>query len=133
MEEYRDENGKLLATVVRHNPNHKGVQFFTSPEDAIQVGKVQYAENCKIPKHIHRPLNRISVGTVEILLVLKGQMEVTICGEGWEYQHFILNELDAVILQPESHHGFKMLKETVLFECKSGPYRGRAEDKIIEE
>lgn len=82
-----------------------------------------------IRTHRHNPIPRSSEGTTEVLLVVSGEVRVSVSGDGWEWQTFTMTEGDFVILQPGCCHGLEMVSDTVLFECKSGPYVSREVDK----
>lgn len=129
--EFRTESGRLLATLVKANSNHTGVDFYTTPEEPIQVGRVGYQKGGIIPTHFHNPLPKAITGTAEVLLVVSGKMRVQVCGDGWNVATFDMEQGDFVILQPGSGHGFEMLEDTVLFECKSGPYMGKSKEKTF--
>lgn len=130
--EFRSENGKLLATLIRLGGfTLPGVTFFSDPKDYIQVGLLNHPPGTLIPSHTHHPIERKTIGTSEILIVLSGRISVSVCGEGWEYQRFEVVTGEVVILQPDSVHGLEILEPSRILECKSGPYYGRNADKVV--
>ena len=129
VEEFRDAAGELLATVVRCRPDFDGSHFFTRPEDLLQVGMQRMPAGKMIPRHRHNPVERTTVGTAEVLLVMDGRVRVTLGPDDGQDQAVELAMGDFIVLQPGCEHGVVALEETRLWECKQGPYPGRAEDK----
>ena len=98
--------------------------FITTPDLNQQIGFVVYGANSRIEPHVHKPIERNTVGTSEVLLVRKGTCEVDVFNE-----HRVvlatrtLNRGDLIYLAGGGH-GFRMLEDTILVEIKQGPYTG---------
>lgn len=133
VQHYRTENGTLLATVVPNATQSSKSSFFTKPDCDIQVGLICYNEGGNISLHYHNPVERSSTGTVEVLLVLKGKCKITLWGDGSYLQRFFISTGDLVIFPQNSAHALDMVEDTVLFECKTGPYTDRKTDKTFVE
>jgi hypothetical protein len=107
-----------------------GVNFYTDPKEVLQVGTVRYPAGHIIPAHHHQRIMRQPTGDVpESLLVLRGLVEVTLYDTGHRVMGKVtLAEGDAIILF-RGGHGFRIWKDTVLFESRQGPYVGAGVDK----
>ncbi len=129
VEEFRDASGGLLATVVRFRPGFDGSRFFTRPEDLLQVGMQRMPAGKVIPRHRHQPVERETVGTAEVLLVMDGRVRVSLGPDDGRDAAVELAMGDFIVLQPACEHGVVAIEETRLWECKSGPYESREVDK----
>ncbi len=129
VEEFRDAAGGLLATVVRFRPAFDGSRFFTRPEDLLQVGMQRMPAGKVLARHVHNPVERNTVGTAEMLLVMDGRVRISLGPDDGKDLSAILTTGDFIILQPGCEHGVVALEETRLFETKTGPYEGTAVDK----
>lgn len=128
-EECRDADGRLLARVIRCADAPVGQTFLTAPDELLQVGLLREAAEYAVTPHSHCPVERTTWGTGEILLVLVGMIQVDlVLGPNW-VRSWRLGQGDAVVFAPGSYHGVKFLTDALVFECKNGPYAGRAVDK----
>ncbi|RME05459.1 MAG: hypothetical protein D6803_08870, partial [Anaerolineae bacterium] len=81
------------------------------------MGHVVYPQGGEIAPHRHRPLERHLVGTSEVLVVVKGCVEITLYDD--ESREIAVRELrqgDVLVLTGKGAHGFRMLEDTVLLE-----------------
>ncbi len=90
----------------------------------MHVGGQRHEAGHVVPEHVHNPVKRSTVGTMETLLVLSGMVEV---GVGRDSVR--LGAGDAVVIYPGVRHSMRVLHEATIFETKSGPYWGRESDK----
>jgi len=120
-------NGRPLCYIARAQLNPEQTTFLTPPEFNLQVGYIVYPEGHRIPRHVHRPLERHILGTSEVLLVKKGRCEVDIYND--ERELVATRELREgdILIMVNGGHGFRMLEDTVLLEVKQGPYPGEEE------
>jgi quercetin dioxygenase-like cupin family protein len=120
-------NDQPLVYVLHTNPLPDRTTFLTPPEFKQQVGFIVYPQGCKIPRHVHRPLERHLIGTSEVLVVQRGRCLMDIYNDGREL--VATRELQAgdVMLIVGGGHGFRMLEDTVFLEIKQGPYTGLEE------
>ncbi len=121
--------GKTLAFIIRGEMSPEKTTFLTPPDLNLQVGFVVYPADGEIARHIHRPTERQTTGTSEVLIVKKGRCLIDIYSD--EQELVVTHELCSgdVILMVEGGHGFRMLEDTVLLEVKQGPYTGINEKK----
>ena len=124
IEQINDEQGRVLAVILRTGVSPAETDFVTAPGENFQVGFIVYAANGVVQRHVHRPIARQLVGTSEVLVVRKGSCVVELFDD--ERRPVTSKELRVgdVILLLAGGHGFRMLEDTVLLEVKQGPYTG---------
>jgi hypothetical protein len=88
------------------------------------VGFVAYPAGGEITRHVHRLVDRHTVGTSEVLVVKKGHCLIDIYND--DRYLVAARELRAgdIMLMVGGGHGFRMLEDTVFLEIKQGPYIG---------
>lgn len=123
-ETYEAKDGRLLARVVRNWQSGGGTQFVSAPEDILQLGVLRFPTDHEVPAHVHNPVERTTVGTMEVLLVVTGVAEVVL-----ENNYVLLGPGDAIALMPGTRHSLRVLHEATILECKNGPFYGTDVDK----
>ncbi len=137
MEEFKDDDGNMLARIVRGRDAGDGHQFFTEPSDILQVGLACFKTDHVFPIHVHNPVERQTVGTMEVLIVLAGIIRVSVFSDPNDQEHSVkkvswrLGAGDAVLIYPGTVHSVTVLDDAKIFEVKSGPYMGKEADKIF--
>ena len=127
VEHVTNEQGGLIALVLRATADADETTFVTPPEAGLQVGLVVYPAEGEVPRHTHFPIERHHLGTPEVLLVRKGRCIADLYDDDRNpVTSLELREGDAIVLL-SGGHGFRMLEDTVLLEVKQGPYPGRDE------
>ncbi len=122
-----DYQCKTLAYIVPKAPLPDKTTFVTSEECNQQVGYIVYPAGGEVPKHFHNPIKRETVGTAEVLLMLKGKCYVDFYDDNkTKIASRELNEGDLIIIIAGGH-GFRMTEDTVMLEVKQGPYPGMSE------
>jgi hypothetical protein len=116
--------GKILAYIIAAELTPDSTTFLTPPELNIQVGFVVCPAGEDIRRHVHRPLERHTVGTSEVLLVKHGRCEVEIFDEDRRPVACRTLRTGDLLLAIAGGHGFRMAEDTVLLEIKQGPYIG---------
>lgn len=126
------EDGKVFAIIIRGGKVAKS-QFF-SPEDfPLQIGAISKTRGEKIRAHLHNEPIRTVRATQEFLYIEKGKVKVSIYNnQGKTIAKRILKQGDK-ILSASGGHGFEILKDTVFFEVKQGPYPGYEKAKTYLE
>ena len=118
---------QTIAIIIRQSYEPIKTTFITPDEFKQQIGFIVYPDGGKIPAHDHLPLERNIVGTSETLLLRKGKVEVDLFDlDRKMIATRILEEGDILVLV-SGGHGFKMLKDSVFFEIRQGPYTGLVE------
>ncbi len=120
-------DGQLMALVLRAERRPERTTFVTPPELTLQVGQVVYQAGQEIARHVHLPVERHIVGSMEVLLVQEGRCAVDVYTD--DRQLVATRELRRgdVLVAVAGGHGFRVLEDTVLLEVKQGPYPGVAE------
>lgn len=127
VERITDEQGRLIALVLRGTASAEATTFVTPPHAGLQVGLVVYGAEGEVPRHTHFPIERHHFGTPEVLLVRKGRCIADLYDDDRNpVMTLEIGEGDAIVLL-SGGHGFRMLEDTVLLEVKQGPYPGRNE------
>jgi hypothetical protein len=122
-----------LAIILKSTEEVDTTTFFSSPEDAMQIGLISTDFHRGIPKHKHLNFERNLNSTSEFLLVRQGSCTLNLWGmEEEEVQSFELNVGDSVLLLGGVHSIDSQTKNLLLLEVKQGPYAGSL-DKILLE
>ena len=120
-------NNKSLAFIVRAQVCPDKTTFLTPQDLNLQLGFVVYPANGVVPRHVHLPLERHTIGTSEVLIIKKGRCAVDFYNSNRELVTTReLGEGDIVLLV-EGGHGFRTFEDTVFLEIKQGPYTGQQE------
>jgi len=123
----------ILAVIVRQEYEAEGLNFFTAPENPLQLGVLKHKQGTVIRPHIHQNSVRTIESIQEVVHVAYGKVEVDFYSrEGKNVQSSILNVGDTVLLM-SGGHGFRMIENSKLWEIKQGPYYGVEADKILLE
>lgn len=117
-------DGTPLAYVISASFRPGETTFPLPAEHNLQVGYVVYPQGGEVARHAHRPLERTTVGTAEVIVVREGRCELDVYDD--DRRLVATRELLAgdVMLMVGGGHGFRMLEHTVLLEVKQGPYTG---------
>lgn len=120
-------NGQLMALVLRAEHRPSETTFVTAPDLTLQAGYVVYRAGEEIPRHVHLPVERHIVGSMEVLLVQEGRCAVDVYTDQRELVDTRELRRGDVLVAVSGGHGFRVLEDTVLLEIKQGPYPGVAE------
>ena len=125
-----ERGGKLYAIYDTLASIEKGVKWYSSDIDGIQVASMSYGKGKVVKPHTHIFRPRSSNYTQESVIVVKGKIE---------FSFYDLDKvfLDKVILGPGDlivsfmgYHGMEVIEDdTVYFEIKTGPFTGNEGDK----
>jgi len=123
--------GDLLAVIGNINDIKEGRQFFTAPEDFVQVGGFRYGKgtDMRSRKHLRRPgpPDRI---TQECVICFKGSMEAWIYNDINDLVDKITIKTGDFIILLSGGHGFIVKEDdTVLLEVKNGPFTSVEDNK----
>ena len=124
-------SGETLAIIVTGVTDLQRVSadFFTTPDQPLQVGKLSRPKGHIVPMHSHTPVKREVTGTSEVLYILSGAVHFSLLDEeGTPLTPFRVRNDTLVILLRGSHR-LEMTEDTELIEVKQGPYLG-AKDKV---
>jgi uncharacterized protein YjlB len=97
-------------------------EFFTQDDSILQVGQIALSSKKRILAHRHNPIPRSTVGTNEVLVILKGTIKMHLYGDGSEIEITKeVNEGQAVLLVGGGH-AFESDVECKVLEIKNGPF-----------
>ena len=123
-------NKEILALIIRNSFSKDGIEFFTSNDNALQVGYMNRPKKYSIKPHVHYQIPRTVNTLQEVLFIKTGKIRVDFYDDNKNYLFSkILSKGDFIILI-SSGHGFFMLEESEIIEVKQGPYM---EDKDKEK
>ncbi|GGG96944.1 cupin domain-containing protein [Pedobacter zeae] len=124
-----ENQGVILAIIIRSNYNKKGISFFTPDDFSQQLGYMNRPKGYKIDPHVHNLVERKVTLTQEVLYVKSGKVRVDFYKDEHNYLQSRIVETGDVILLATGGHGFEMLEDSEMIEIKQGPYCGD-EDKV---
>ncbi len=116
--------GQLMAVIVSHRFNEKGIHFFTPNDLSQQLAFMRHPPGKVIDPHVHNPVSRNVHYTQEVLFIKKGTLRVDFYSNDQQYLESRVLEAGDVILLATGGHGFEMLEEVEMIEVKQGPYAG---------
>lgn len=123
--------GEVYALILRRELNVEGVNFFTTPDNPLQLGILQHGKGTEIKPHVHRNTLRTIENVQEVLYIEYGKVETSFYNKnGEKVGSSVLNTGDTILLL-NGGHGFRILKDARILEVKQGPYRGVENDKVV--
>lgn len=119
-----NENGEVLAIILRNKYSQNGIEFFTPDHFPQQLGYMKHKKGHKIKPHLHNKVERTVNFTFEVLFIKSGVVKVNFYDLNKEHlESNILNKGD-VILLAYGGHGFEIIEDAEMIEVKQGPYAG---------
>ena len=129
---YKDVDDAILCTVCRFDEWEKGLNFFTTNEEAIQVGTWFYDKDKKLARHKHRIYQRETNRTMECIVVLSGSVLVKLYDDEYKFvSKFMLKSGDFSIFFRGGHEYEICDNETRVIETKNGPFTSAEYDKEL--
>lgn len=132
VETIEDDNGTMIALIIRSNYNKDGISFFTPNEFSQQLAYMKHPAGHVIQPHVHNEVKREVLYTKEVLVIKHGKLKCDFYSENQVYLESVIVETGDVILLANGGHGFECLEETEMFEIKQGPYAGDADKTRFE-
>ena len=114
----------VLAIIVTHDYQGKGITFFTPNEFSQQMAYMAHPAGKTIDPHVHNPVKREVHYTKEVLFIRKGKIRADFYAEDQHYVDSQILEAGDIILLANGGHGFEVLEDVEMFEVKQGPYAG---------
>jgi hypothetical protein len=114
---------KQVACVFRASLRVSGLQFFTSPQNPLQIGIHDHTLPMSTHPHIHDHVTPAVISQYqEFLFVTRGKIRVDIISHTKKrIASKLLSQGDAILLQSEGH-SVKFFKNARIFEIKQGPF-----------
>lgn len=124
-----EDDGLLLALVIRASYTAGGIEFFTDQDSSQQLGYMNRPAGYQVAPHHHKLVHRNVKATQEVLLVRRGSCRLDLYGTGHEVVRNAVLLAGDVVLLASGGHGLVMLEQTEIIEIKQGPYAGD-QDKV---
>jgi mannose-6-phosphate isomerase-like protein (cupin superfamily) len=124
-----EQNGEMLALIVRDEFSQPGVNFFTPHNLSQQLAYMRHPAGKRIAAHVHRPIARRVDYTQETLFIKRGRLRVDFFDDDQKYLDSRELKAGDTILLVRGGHGFEVLEDIEMIEVKQGPYAGD-EDKV---
>lgn len=120
-------DGIVLMYIVHAHTAPDQTMFLTPPEFNLQLGFIVHEKGHEIPRHVHLPIERHTVGSQEVIVVQRGSCDVDVYTDDRQIVSTHRVTQGDVLIAVNGGHGFHMVEDTVLLEVKQGPYPGVAE------
>jgi hypothetical protein len=75
VEQIINSNGQIMAIIISHRFNEKGIHFFTPDEFSQQLAYMNHPKGKIIDPHYHNAVQRNVVFTQEVLIIKKGKLK----------------------------------------------------------
>jgi len=124
-----EDNGEIIAIIVRAAKEIEGINFFSPPEFSQQLGLISRKKDYIIKPHIHKRVSREVSVTQEVLHILSGRIAITLYDRNKEIIKPVELKAGDTILLASGGHGIKFLDDAKILEVKQGPYSGVDGDK----
>ena len=115
---------RIFALVLRSEYDEPGPNFFTPPEFSQQLGMLVHKKGKIVERHKHKRVKREIFQTQEVLVLLRGKIQVDLYDDGSKLlKSIILHPGDSILLA-QGGHRVEVLEDSKLIEIKQGPYAG---------
>lgn len=117
-----EQNKIVFAKIIRASYKAQDTEFFTNPNDEIQLGYISYKKNYKTGAHYHNHLNKETNRTDEILIVQNGSARVDFYNLKGEY--IVSSEIfeNDILIIHQGGHNIVFYEDTKVLAIKSGVY-----------
>jgi len=119
----KDKKGNLLAIVKRIQDINQEREFLTENKYEMQFASFDLPSGINIKRHIHNIQKRIVQNTSEAIVVLEGEIKVSLYSE--DDRSFVcsivLHKGDSILMLYGGHE-IDILNDSKLVEFKQGPY-----------
>lgn len=108
----------------------EGLSFFSEDADFLQVGAWRYPAGKQLANHNHNRVPRQVDRTQECVLVLRGALRARLYDEQDRPVTEVRVGPHEGLLLLAGGHGYEILEDdTLVIECKNGPYPGAEADR----
>lgn len=122
-----EDDGVLLAVIIKNSYSSEGLSFFCPESYSQQVAYMKHPKGHEILPHYHNPVPREVIYTQEVLVMKRGKLRVDLYDKKQKYLESYILEAGDIILLASGGHGFEVLEEIEMIEVKQGPYSGASE------
>lgn len=127
------DGGVAVAYFIDPNWDPNKTTFLTPDHLGQQMGMIVYGAGEHIIPHQHLPITRKVQGTTECILVKKGECYIDLYNKNKELIYTKKMSEGEIVLLLGGAHGFRMIKDTILFEVKQGPYAGEKDKERFNQ
>ena len=129
-----EDNGEILALILRSSYDNQGLSFLTSNDHSFQVGFHNVEKGKRYKAHKSLPFKKLeNFKTNKIYYIKEGKTGVDIYNKEDKKITYVILEKGDLILFIDGGHGLDILENSKVIEIKQGPYRGTEEDKQFLE
>jgi hypothetical protein len=117
-------NNEYVALVIKKISTKQRIEFFTEPDDLLQIAAFSMSKSQKIQPHLHLDQTRSVKGTNEVIFVQEGELLVNFYKDRKKNsieKTITLNKGDLIYLKG-GIHGFDIGEDCEFIEIKQGPY-----------
>ena len=114
----------LCALLIRKEAKFQKTNFFTSEDEALQLGVFVYNEQHNIPLHKHNRIPRTIQQTQEVILCKEGEMICRVYKEPNGVSRSLKLREGDIIYFISGWHEFDIEFNCIFIEIKNGPYIG---------
>ena len=127
----KKEEGKLLHLIYRISENSRQRENIVPPEEFLQLSFIQLEKNKTFEPHEHiYKSGESNVIAQESWVVIKGKVKFMALDIGGDLlEEHILNAGDCSITLYGGHNYESLEDNTIVYEYKTGPYKGQKLDK----
>lgn len=113
---------QLCAVIITLNEGINSTEFFTQDNSILQVGQIALNKKTRVLPHRHLPVKRETVGTNEVLVVIKGNIRMHLYGDGTKIE--ITRDIlqSQAVLLVSGGHSFETEDDCIVLEIKNGPF-----------
>ena len=124
------KDGIILARHIKKEDIKRNLIFFSKDHEFIQVGTWNYEAGKVLDRHYHNEIKREVNKTYEVIIVIQGKIQADI----YDLNNTLVKSIEVnegeTLVQLNSGHGYKILKDdTLVVEVKNGPYLGAELDR----
>ena len=130
--EIKDEDGIVLAIVIKDKYDTNGINFITPDDYSQQLAYMHHEKGHIILPHVHNEVKRDIYFTKEVLIIKHGKIRCDLYNNARVYYKSLMLEDGDIILLVSGGHGFECLEETSMVEVKQGPYVGDGDKTRFE-
>jgi len=125
-----EKDGTRLALHFTEQDIQKGLGFFSEDEEFIQVGTWRYDAGKNLQNHNHHLVERAVNRTQECIILLKGSLKTRVYDEEDNFIEEVTVRAHEGMIMLNGGHGYEILDDdTIVIECKNGPYPGAETDR----
>lgn len=128
-----ESEGKIFARVIRQAETlEPGLNFFSEDDENVQISIWNHENTKVLDSHVHKPIVRETIGTQEVVYVIKGKLHFDI----YDNSGLLIAEDNLlkgdILICIQGGHGYQIIEPgTQVLEVKNGPYFGVELDKFL--